>query len=533
MVKHTKFRSLASKFSIFTASLVFWVVTVILAYDLRQDTFDVTKGVLMCIVVLLVAGAISRMTIRLLARPLALLQAGITSVREGRLQPIQISRTGDEIEFLGESFNRMIETLSTTQKELLQNQELLEERIKQRTEQLQVAMQKALAASEAKSEFLGNISHELRTPMNGILGMLDIVLGTPLTVEQRDQLETAQGCAYSLLALLNDLLDISKIEAGRMVLDKIPFEVSTLIEDSMKAHKVVALQKGVSLTSEVDASVPPRVIGDPLRLRQIVTNLLSNAVKFTENGSVVLRASAKPLDDPAKLELKLEVTDTGMGIPADKLEHIFEKFTQADSSISRRFGGTGLGLAITRYLVGMHGGGICVNSELGRGSTFTVTLACEQIRSETELAPAAIDAMLVTRASEQKIPILVVEDNVVNQKMVASILQKRGYAVEIAGNGREALQALERGPFRMVLMDLQMPVLDGLETTRLIRKDDRWAALPIVAMTAHAMNGDREGCLAAGMNGYISKPVHSAHLLSMVEEFTGGPAILPTAQRPQ
>src|SRR5688572_15363220 len=231
-----RFRSLASKFFVLTAALVFWVVAVILAYDLRQDTFDVSKGVLLFLIVLLVAGAISRVTIRLLARPLQQLQEGIQRAREGKLQPIEVTKTGDEIEFLGDSFNGMIAALRATQEELLKNKELLEERIRQRTEELEIAMRKALAASHAKSEFLANMSHELRTPMNGVLGMINIVLETKLDSEQRDHLETAHRCAYSLLTVLNDVLDISKIEAGKMALEDIVFDVHTILEEAVKTH---------------------------------------------------------------------------------------------------------------------------------------------------------------------------------------------------------------------------------------------------------------------------------------------------------
>ena len=522
MAKKPSYRSLASKFSIFTGSLVFWVVAVTLSYDLRQDNFNVSKGVLLFVVLLLVAGAIARMTIRLLARPLLLLQAGITNVREGRLEPIQISRTGDEIEFLGDSFNKMIEALASTQKELMQNQEMLEDRIKQRTEQLEVAMQKALAASQAKSEFLANMSHELRTPMNGILGMMDLVLTSPLSIEQRDQMETAQGCAYSLLALLNDLLDLSKIEAGRMALDRVPFRPRALMEEAMKTQSALAMQRGVAVRIEIAPDLPDAVVGDPLRLRQILANLLSNAVKFTTEGSIVLRASSTPGPEPPWNNFQIEVADTGMGIPADKLQSIFEKFTQADSSINRKYGGTGLGLTITRVLVAMHGGDISVESQVGHGSKFTVMLPYESA-PVVKTGPHAVlplpQAVGPVGGKANPASILVVEDNLVNQKMVSSILTKRGYQVRITSNGQEALQALEEKAFHLVLMDVQMPVLDGLEATRLIRKDARWANLPIIAMTAHAMNGDKEGCLAAGMNAYISKPVHSAHLLSIVEEF--------------
>lgn len=497
--------------------LLLWVVGVTLWLDFNQHTFDWTKGVVLCVIVALTAAAISRFTIRLLARPLALLEAGITSVRRGHLVPIQVSRTGDEIEYLGESFNRMIEALAGSQEEIRLHQELLEDRIRQRTEDLEKAMHTALNASQAKSEFLANMSHELRTPMNGLLGMLDLALDGGVTGEQKDQLETAQRCAYSLLALLNDILDLSKIEAGKMLLEKIPFEPRGVVEDCVKSQSAKAAQKRIELCFDAGAMAQTNLLGDPLRVRQIVANLLSNAIKFTDQGRVLVKLDCSPGAE-GRSNLTISVTDTGPGIAADKLATIFEKFTQADGSITRKYGGTGLGLAITRRLVEIHGGEVRVESEVGKGSTFRVTLPSELAPSSTGVAPPAqSQTRPETHQPRSFVRLLLVEDNLVNQKVVLAILRKKGYQIDVANDGREALARLEKTSYDLVLMDVQMPVLDGLEATRLIRRDPRWDQLPVIAMTAHAMNGDRERCLQVGMNAYISKPVQPAHLIATIE----------------
>ena len=504
-----------------------WVVLVILLWDIRHHTFDWGKAVLLFGVGAFTAGLISRFTVRALARPLALLEEGITAVRHGKFEPIQVSATRDEIQNLGESFNRMIEELGVSQAEIRQHRELLEERIRQRTEELETAMRSALASSQAKSEFLANMSHELRTPMNGLLGMLDVVLDSKLDAEQQEQLEIAQRSAYSLLALLNDILDLSKIEAGKMVIEKIPYNARTVLEDCVKSFQARASQKDIALRFEMDPVAPGEVIGDPLRVRQIAANLLSNAVKFTDRGWVSLRLSAAPARVPQAAgawEMHIEVSDTGPGIEADKVSSIFEKFTQADGSITRKYGGTGLGLAILKRLVEMQDGRVEVESKVGQGGKFTVTLPYQPVEalaaSPATDQPVPGPARDLTRAAR----LLLVEDNLVNQKVVMAILRKKGFEIDVANDGREALAKLDAAArdYDVVLMDIQMPVMDGLETTRVIRRNPRWESLPVVAMTAHAMNGDKERCFQAGMDSYVSKPIQPAHLIATIERHLTG-----------
>jgi hypothetical protein len=368
--------------------------------------------------------------------------------------------------------------------------------------------------------------------MSGVIGMLDLLLESRLDAEQLEQTRSAHSCAMSLLALLNDILDLSKIEAGRMSLEKVPYDVCAVVEGTVKTHLLKAQEKGIELECRIGGAVPRQVLGDPLRFRQIVANLVNNAVKFTHRGAVRVlvdvRAAAQGQD------MVLTVSDTGSGIPQEKIDAIFDKFTQADGSISRRFGGTGLGLAITRRLVDIHAGRIEVTSEVGRGSTFTVVLACVPAAAEVHepglrLSSGPGEAPAASAPSRR---ILLVEDNPINQKVVTSLLRKRGYTVDVAQHGEEALAMLARDSYGLVLMDVQMPVLDGLEATRRIRVDPQFAALPIVAMTAHAMNGDRERCLAAGMNNYLAKPVDHRHLVALVQSYLDAEPPLLAAPAP-
>ncbi|MFN7641860.1 MAG: PAS domain S-box protein [Burkholderiales bacterium] len=387
----------------------------------------------------------------------------------------------------------------------------------------------AEAASLAKSQFLANMSHEIRTPMNGIIGMTELVLDTALTQHQRDYLETVRQSADALMDIINDLLDLSKIEAGRMELESIDFGPRALLEHLCRPIALSAQRKSLAFALELGAGVPALARGDPGRLRQVLVNLLGNAVKFTQRGSVTLKVDARTGSAPAgetSIVLDCEVGDTGVGIPADKQGLVFDAFAQADSSTTRRFGGTGLGLAITRRLVEAMGGTISVSSTPGLGSRFRFTVALRPASEATAspgaaeagdlpgLLPADAAAVANDPAPDRPLRVLLAEDNAVNQKLASLMLRKLGHEVVVAGNGRQACEQLAQGDFDLVLMDMQMPEMDGIEATRCIR--DAGHRLPIVAMTANAMDADRDRCIAAGMNGFLAKPVRAPALADAI-----------------
>ena len=462
--------------------------------------------------------------------PLSRLLKVINRAKHGQRNLAVDWDSADEMGVVISEFNDLQKRQARYEEELRAARDNLEQRVEERTSELQSALDAADVANKAKSEFLAVMSHELRTPLNGVLGLTDSVLAESLTDEQREKLLLIKDSGGSLLDLLNDLLDLSKIEAGSIEIELLTFDLETFLGRVAMFWRSLTDAKGLSFQLEQPGGPAPLVHTDPTRLRQVLFNLLNNAVKFTEQGGIRLRVTHQAEDEELLL-LRFEVIDSGIGIDAEDLDRVFARFSQGDSSTTRRFGGSGLGLTICRDLAELMGGEVGAESEPGKGSTFWFTIRCRPGDPSEALEDAwpSFSADLPDGTGlERNLRILVAEDNKINQLVIDSLLRRFGHQVCIVNNGLEAVKAVGEQPFDLILMDVQMPEMDGCTATERIRAlEGPGSKIPIIALTANAMRGDRERYLASGMTDHVAKPIQPPVLVAAIARCTGDGLSVP------